>query len=62
MAEHCSAWSPTRGSSARHTIQPGGGTPLEQDFAYDGVNRLKEAREFYEPGGGPIKGRDTIGT
>jgi RHS repeat-associated protein len=48
------------GNLARQTIFPGSGNTIEQDFAYDGVNRLTLAREYYQGSGG--QGSDTPGT
>ncbi|MGB5037639.1 MAG: RHS repeat-associated core domain-containing protein [Blastocatellia bacterium] len=48
------------GNLSRVTITPGSGqNPIEQDFAYDGVNRLTDAREYGTSASGT--GTDTIG-
>jgi RHS repeat-associated protein len=39
------------GNIAKITISPGGGTPIEQYYAYDPLNRLLKAVEYYEPAG-----------
>lgn len=40
------------GYVARQTISLGAGTPIEQDYAYDALNRLVLAKEYFESGGG----------
>lgn len=37
------------GNIGRITISLGSGTPIQQDFAYDPLNRLLKAVEYYEP-------------